>query len=76
MFNNSRSLFNPLLFTFIPVWIGFAIFDVILKGVALWKAAKNHQKVWFVALLIVNSLGILPAIYILFFQKNLNKRKK
>ena len=34
------------------------------KGVALWKAAWLGQKKWFVALLIVNTLGILEALYI------------
>lgn len=72
----SRNLFNPFFFTLFPVWIGFLILDLVLKGVALWKAARNTQKVWFVVLLIVNSIGILPAIYLLFFQKGLKKRKK
>jgi hypothetical protein len=45
--------------------IPFLVFDLILKGIALWKSAKNGQKVWFIALLIVNSIGILPLIYLL-----------
>lgn len=48
-----------------------ALLDLVLKGFALWRAAKRGQQVWFVALLVVNSLGILPAIYLL-----LNKNKK
>jgi hypothetical protein len=39
--------------------------DLILKGMALYKSAKRDQKVWFVFLLIVNSLGILPIIYLI-----------
>ena len=38
------------------------------KGYGLWKAAKNSQKYWFVAMLLVNSLGILPIVYLKFFQ--------
>lgn len=38
--------------------------DVILKGVTLYKSARKDQKVWFVALLLVNSIGILPIIYL------------
>ncbi|MDO8341184.1 MAG: DUF5652 family protein [Candidatus Woesebacteria bacterium] len=45
--------------------IPFLVFDLILKGIALWKSAKNGQKVWFITLLIVNSIGILPLIYLL-----------
>jgi len=31
----------------------------------LYKSAQKEQKVWFVFLLIVNSLGILPIVYLL-----------
>jgi len=39
------------------------------KGWALWRAAKNDQKIWFGALLVINLLGILEIVYLLFFQK-------
>jgi len=39
------------------------------KGVALWKAAKNGHKWWFIALLVVNTLAILEIIYIFYFAK-------
>lgn len=39
------------------------------KGVALWRAAKNGQKSWFIALLVVNTLAILEIIYIFYFSK-------
>jgi hypothetical protein len=39
------------------------------KGVALWKAAKNDDKVWFVALFLVNTLAILEILYIFIFSK-------
>ncbi len=48
----------------------FLILDLVLKGLALWKSAKKNQNVWFIALLVVNSMGILPLIYLL-----LNKDK-
>ena len=53
--------------------IPFAIIELILKGIALWKAGKNNQLYWFVAILIFNTVGILPLIYLLAFQQ---KRKK
>lgn len=43
----------------------FTLLDLVLKGFALWKSAKKDQSAWFIALLIVNSLGILPGIYLL-----------
>ncbi len=39
------------------------------KGVALWKAARLSQKWWFVALLIINTIGILEILYIFVFSK-------
>jgi len=39
------------------------------KGVALWRAAKNSQKKWFIALLVVNTLAVLEIIYIFYFSK-------
>ena len=39
------------------------------KGVALWKAAKNNQSGWFIALLAINTLAILEILYIFIFSK-------
>ena len=39
------------------------------KGIALWKAARNTQKRWFIALFVVNTLAVLEIIYIFFFSK-------
>ena len=41
-----------------------AIWSVVWKGLALWKAAHLSQKGWFIALLILNTVGILEIIYI------------
>lgn len=34
------------------------------KGIALWKAARNNSIPWFIALLIVNTMGILEILYV------------
>jgi len=39
------------------------------KGVALWKAARLKEKGWFIALLLVNTLGLLEMLYIFVFSK-------
>ena len=41
------------------------IWELIWKAVALWRASHREQTVWFVALLVINSAGILPIIYLL-----------
>lgn len=60
------------------ILVPFLIFDLILKGFALYKSARKEQKVWFIALLIVNSFGILPLIYLLLqsFSNQPAKKKK
>jgi methionyl-tRNA synthetase len=40
------------------------IWTLYWKGRALWRAARNGDKGWFVALLVINTLGILEMIYI------------
>jgi hypothetical protein len=48
------------------------LIDIILKAIALWKTGRNNQKTWFILLLIFNTIGLLPVIYLLFFQKDRN----
>lgn len=47
-----------------------------MEYIALWKYGRNNQLTWFVVFAIINPIGILGIIYLLFFRKNLNKRKK
>jgi hypothetical protein len=42
---------------------------IILQGLAMWKAAERKEKIWFWALLITSSVGILPAIYLYLRRK-------
>lgn len=39
------------------------------KGLALWRAARNGHKKWFIVLLVVNTLAILEIVYIFYFSK-------
>ena len=61
---------NPwfvFLFTILTLWA------LAWKGIALWKAAQNNSKPWFIVMLLVNTVGILEIIYIFFFS---NKKAK
>ena len=51
-----------VLFTLLVIWSG------VLKGIALWKAGRNNQVAWFVAMLLINTAGILEIIYLTFFK--------
>ena len=46
-----------------------ALWTIPWKGIALWKASKNGSVLWFIALLILNTLGILDIIYIFTFGR-------
>jgi len=54
---------------FVAGFIALAIRTLVWKGLALWRAAKNNSLPWFVALLVLNTSGILEIIYIFFFSK-------
>jgi hypothetical protein len=41
------------------------LWDMIWKVVAMWKSARNNQLTWFICIVIFNTIGILPIIYIL-----------
>ncbi len=53
-----------------PVFYIFIIWSLIWKGIALWYAARNKQLAWFITLILVNTVGILEIIYLVFFRKN------
>ena len=61
---------TPMLVLFITTIILLAIWDGVWKLIALWKSARHYQLAWFICLAIFNTAGILPILYILFFQKN------
>ena len=58
--------FNQFLLLAIIIW------TLPWKGVALWRAAKNSHKKWFIAILILNTLSMLEIVYIFFFSKKKN----
>ena len=49
--------------------LALVIWTMVWKGLALWAAAKNTHKIWFIVMLVVNTLGILEIIYFFFFRK-------
>lgn len=52
---------NPVLFAILAIW------EIVWKGLGVWRAAKNNQKYWFAAILLINSVGILPILYLYVF---------
>lgn len=54
-----------------PILYLLVIWSIIWKGIALWHSARNKQIVWYIVLLIVNTVGILEIVYLKFFKKEL-----
>jgi len=55
-------------------WMGagfglLAIWSLVWSGLALWRAAKEDNKYWFVAFLLLHTAGILEIVYLFFFAK-------
>lgn len=65
--------FGPVSLLTISVFSVFAVLALIwaigIKGYSLWTAAKRGDKWWFIALLIINTFGLLEVIYLIFFAK-------
>ena len=52
-----------------------ALIIIVLKGYALWHAARRDEKWWFIVLLVINTLGILELIYLIFVVGKWHKFK-
>jgi hypothetical protein len=50
---------SPTLLILAVVW------TLIWKGLALWRSATLREKWWFIAILVINTFGILEIIYLL-----------
>lgn len=53
----------------LPLLIALLVWSLAWTGLALWKAARRSDKLWFIVLLILNTIGLLEIFYIFFFSK-------
>jgi hypothetical protein len=67
---------SATLISFFILIIILSIWEGVWKGIGMWKSARNNQLAWFICIMIFNTIGILPIIYILYFQKKQNTIKK
>jgi uncharacterized membrane protein len=58
---DTTQLQHPLV---IVLLVALAIWSLVWKGLALWRAAQRGSKPWFIVMLILNTAGILEIIYI------------
>ena len=45
-----------------------AVWDLVWKLLATWKAAKKNSVIWFIVLMVLNTIGILPILYYYWFS--------
>ena len=74
---NFQDVFNPVgMMGWFGGFGGFVfpvlIWSLVWKGMALWKAARLGSKPWFVALLVINTMGILEILYLYVFTQKSN----
>ncbi|MBP9763343.1 MAG: hypothetical protein KBD10_01185 [Candidatus Pacebacteria bacterium] len=55
-----------------PIILTLLFWSLAWKGVALWRAARNMSKNWFIVLLLVNTFGLLEILYMFVFSKKKN----
>ena len=61
----------------LPTWLTMIIlaWTVVWKLLGLWKSARKKHVAWFIIMGILNTIGIIPILYIFIFSK-LGKSKK
>lgn len=60
---------NVYLFYAIVIW------SLAWKGLALWKSARRGEKYWFIALLVINIIGLFEMLYIFVITPWIDSRK-
>lgn len=64
LFTSNFGFFGAIMLVWVIAW----------KGWALWVAARKDSKPWYVALLIINTIGVLEILYIFYFSKKREKK--
>lgn len=59
---------------FMAVVIVLSLWELFWKGKALWKSSQRNERNWFIIILVANTLGILPIVYLQFFANKTGKK--
>lgn len=58
---------TPEMFAPMIAVLGLIVFlELALKSIALWRAARMTMPGWFIALMLLNTAGIFPLLFIVF----------
>jgi len=61
--------FSEMMVWFLPLIIILSLWEMVWKIIAMWKSARNNDLVWFIFIAVINTVGILPIIYLLLHKK-------
>ena len=58
-------------FLALPTWQIYLtiIWIIVWKGLAFWKSARRGSIVWFVAFLVIHTMGLLEILYYFIFSE-------
>jgi len=60
----------------IAILIVLALWEIAWKAIGLWHAARAGHMAWFIVMFIINSVGILPILFLLFANDKVVKTSK
>jgi len=55
--------FNQILTDY---FVFFMVWELFWKAFALWKSARKNELIWFICIIALNTLGLLPMIYLIY----------
>ena len=58
-------LLNTQIIWIVNLILILAVWESVWKMIALWKSARNKELAWFICIGVINTVGILPIVYIL-----------
>ena len=58
------------------LYLFLAIWSLVWKIFAVWKAAREGAKLWYIVIMILNTAGILEIIYIFFISRRKSNKKE
>ncbi|MEM5766108.1 MAG: DUF5652 family protein [Candidatus Aenigmatarchaeota archaeon] len=56
------------------IFFPLIVWSLFWKAFALWTAGTRKEKIWFIILFLINTLGVLEIIYLLTRKKIKKKR--
>ncbi len=59
---NNSFLSEPVLIIALMIAV---MWESAWKIIAMWKAGRNNHLVWFICIALINTVGVLPIVYIL-----------